>query len=51
MFCHISFVFLNDEITTFLNYHHLYYFRAIATEGSLTKAAQNLKLSQLALSV
>ncbi len=35
----------------FLNYHHLRYFRAIATEGSLTKAAQHLKLSQSALSV
>ncbi len=35
----------------FLNYHHLRYFRAIATEGSLTKAAKHLKLSQSALSV
>lgn len=35
----------------FLNYHHLRYFRAIANEGSLTKAAQHLKLSQSALSV
>ncbi|MCB1279324.1 LysR family transcriptional regulator [Prosthecobacter sp.] len=35
----------------FLNYHHLRYFRAIASEGSLTKAAQHLKLSQSALSV
>ncbi|TLD69701.1 LysR family transcriptional regulator [Phragmitibacter flavus] len=35
----------------FLNYHHLRYFRAIATEGSLTRAAQHLKLSQSALSV
>ena len=35
----------------FLNYHHLRYFRAIATEGSLTKAALHLKLSQSALSV
>lgn len=35
----------------FLNYHHLRYFRAIATEGSLTKAASHLKLSQSALSV
>jgi LysR family transcriptional activator of nhaA len=36
---------------SFLNYHHLRYFRAIATEGSLTKAAQHLKISQSALSV
>lgn len=35
----------------FLNYHHLRYFRAIAHEGSLTKAAQHLGLSQSALSV
>ena len=35
----------------FLNYHHLRYFRAIATEGSITKAAQHLKISQSALSV
>jgi len=35
----------------FLNYHHLRYFRAIATEGSLTKAALHLNLSQSALSV
>lgn len=36
---------------SFLNYHHLRYFRAIAHEGGLTKAAQHLKLSQSALSV
>ncbi len=35
----------------FLNYHHLRYFRAIANEGSLTRAAARLKLSQSALSV
>ncbi len=35
----------------FLNYHHLRYFRAIALEGSLTKAAGHLKISQSALSV
>ena len=35
----------------FLNYNHLRYFRAIATEGSLTKAAKLLMLSQSALSV
>nr|WP_310524553.1 LysR family transcriptional regulator [Polymorphobacter sp.] len=34
-----------------LNYHHLRYFRAIAHEGSLTRAAARLNLSQSALSV
>ncbi len=36
---------------SFLNYHHLRYFRAIAKEGSLTKAAVRLNLSQSALSI
>lgn len=35
----------------FLNYHHLRYFRAIAREGVLTKAAVHLGISQSALSV
>lgn len=39
------------EIVSFLNYHHLRYFRAIASEGSLTRAAITLKISQSALSV
>ncbi len=34
----------------FLNYHHLRYFRAIAREGGLTRAAERLRLSQSALS-
>jgi LysR family transcriptional activator of nhaA len=34
-----------------LNYNHLRYFRAIAHEGSLTRAAASLNLSQSALSV
>ncbi len=35
---------------SFLNYHHLRYFRAIANEGSLTRAAEHLNISQSALS-
>ncbi len=34
-----------------LNYHHLRYFRAVAHEGNLTRAAKQLNLSQSALSV
>ncbi len=34
-----------------LNYHHLYYFRTIATEGSLAKAAKRLRVGQPALSM
>lgn len=36
---------------SFLNYHHLRYFRAIATEGTLRRAAERLNLSQSALSI
>lgn len=35
----------------FLNYHHLRYFRAVALEGSVTKAATHLRISQSALSM
>ena len=35
----------------FLNYHHLRYFWVIATEGSLTRAAQRLNVAPSALSV
>lgn len=35
----------------FLNYHHLRYFRAIATEGTLTGAAAKLGVAQSAMSV
>lgn len=35
----------------FLNYHHLRYFRVIAGEGNLTRAAKRLNLSPPALSV
>lgn len=34
-----------------LNYHHLYYFKTIATEGSISKAAQKLTLGQPTLSM
>jgi len=34
----------------FLNYHHLRYFRAIAQEGNLTRAAGHLRISPSALS-
>ena len=34
-----------------LNYNHLRYFRAIALEGSLTRAARHLNITQSALSV
>ncbi|MCB1731043.1 MAG: LysR family transcriptional regulator, partial [Halieaceae bacterium] len=33
-----------------LNYHHLYYFWVVAKEGHLTRAAQQLHVSQSALS-
>ena len=35
----------------FLNYHHLRYFRVIARELSLTRAAEKLNLSAPALSI
>lgn len=34
-----------------LNYHHLYYFKVIATEGSISKAAVKLRLGQPTLSM
>lgn len=34
-----------------LNYHHLYYFKTIATEGSISKAAEKLMLGQPTLSM
>jgi LysR family transcriptional activator of nhaA len=36
---------------SFLNYHHLRYFRAIAMEGTLTGAAEKLAVAQSSLSV
>lgn len=34
-----------------LNYHHLYYFKVIATEGSISNAAKTLRLGQPTLSM
>jgi LysR family transcriptional activator of nhaA len=34
-----------------LNFNHLHYFWAVANEGSLTRAAERLNLSQSAVSV
>lgn len=36
--------------TAWLNYHHLYYFKVIATEGSIAKAGKVLRLGQPTLS-
>ena len=41
---------LRDKVV-WLNYHHLYYFMLIASEGSIAKAAQRLGLGQPALSI
>jgi LysR family transcriptional regulator, transcriptional activator of nhaA len=38
------------SMTPWLNYHHLFYFRTIATAGSIAKAAQQLRLGQPTLS-
>lgn len=37
-------------LNQWINYHHLYYFRAIAMEGSIAKAARKLRLGQPTLS-
>ena len=39
------------QTSALLNYHHLRYFRAIAHEGGLTKAAARLHVAQSALSI
>lgn len=39
-----------NNLKNWLNYHHLFYFRAIALEGSVIKAAQKLRLGQPTLS-
>lgn len=36
--------------TVWLNYHHLYYFKVIAGEGSIARAAEKLRLGQPTLS-
>jgi LysR family transcriptional activator of nhaA len=43
--------FSESQIMAALNYNHLRYFHAVAHAGSLTRAAQQLNLSQSALSV
>lgn len=37
-------------MNAWLNYHHLFYFRTIATEGSIARAAEKLRLGQPTLS-
>lgn len=37
-------------MSAWLNYHHLFYFKTIAEEGSVSKAAQKLRLGQPTLS-
>lgn len=38
------------RVTQWLNYHHLFYFRAIANEGGIARAAEKLRLGQPTLS-
>lgn len=45
-----SFDYLKQSVS-FLNYHHLRYFRAIAQTGNLTRAAEHLRISPSALSI
>lgn len=40
-----------EKSLMFLNYHHLRYFRAIAHEGGLTRAAEKMNVAQSALSI
>lgn len=40
-----------QEIGKWLNYHHLYYFQAIAQAGSIARAAENLHIGQPTLSL
>ncbi len=41
---------IHDQ-NVWLNYHHLYYFMMVATEGSIASAAQKLSMGQPALSI
>lgn len=41
----------NEVKVQWLNYHHLYYFRVIANEGGIAKAAEKLRLGQPTLSL
>ncbi|QQR89689.1 MAG: LysR family transcriptional regulator [Myxococcales bacterium] len=40
-----------ETLPSLLNYQHLYYFWAVATEGNLTRAAEKLRVTQSAVSV
>jgi LysR family transcriptional activator of nhaA len=42
---------VNNKQNYWLNYHHLYYFMVIAEEGSVSKAAEKLRLGQPTLSL
>ena len=42
---------LINEKAVWINYHHLYYFMMVATEGSIAKVASKLNLGQPALSI
>lgn len=41
---------MSTQSATWLNYHHLYYFWRVAREGSLSRAAEQLRLSHSTLS-
>ena len=43
-------IMIHDQ-SVWLNYHHLYYFMMVATEGSIAKAAEKLSMGQPALSI
>jgi LysR family transcriptional regulator, transcriptional activator of nhaA len=42
---------MNERVKMPLNYHHLNYFRVIASEGSIAAAAKALRVSQSSLSI
>jgi LysR family transcriptional activator of nhaA len=44
-------VYQNFRHMNHLNYHHLYYYKVIASEGSISKAAKKLRLGQPTLSM